>query len=61
MTKNGIKIKKEFKQQFLTVCLQNGIKVRKTNTTYKNHIAFTIYFNHVQDVFKAGFYFCKFI
>ncbi len=61
MTKNGIKIKKEYKQRFLACCLQHGIIVRRTNTVFENHIAFTIRFKHVQDVFKAGYSFAKFI
>lgn len=61
MTKNGLRIKKEKKEAFLRACLKNGLKVQKSNVTEPNHLTYIIFFNHIQQVFKAGYYFSEFI
>jgi len=61
MTKNGIRIKKECKSQFLRACLKNDLKVQKSNVVEQNHLVYIIFFKNIQQVFQAGYFFKQFL
>jgi len=61
MTKNGIRIKKEKKEQFISACLKCDIKVQKSNVVELGYVTYILFFKRANDVFQAGYYFSKFI
>lgn len=57
--KNSITVKIEYKHHLLSCLNLVGISYKKANIVSKTHITYLINTNHFQQLFLAGFYFCK--
>ena len=57
--KNSITVKNANKGALLESLRISGIEYKRTLTASKTHYTCTVYFSHFQQLFQAGFHFCK--